>query len=84
MASSGLLRLSSPRFQNFSYFPRARPLFVFHFTATSIPFSYCLTRGRSPVWATVSADSLFFVVLLLRRALALLDGAISGLVVFSK
>ena len=30
MASSGLLRLSSPRFQDFGYFPRARPPFVFH------------------------------------------------------
>ena len=49
MASSVLLRLPSPRFQNFGYFPRARPPFVFHFTATSIPFSYCLTRARSPV-----------------------------------
>ena len=49
MASSGLLRLSSPRFQDFGYFPRARPPLVFHFTATSIPFSYCLTRARSPV-----------------------------------
>ena len=39
MESLGLLRLLSPRFQNFVYFPQARPPFVFHFTATSIPFS---------------------------------------------
>ena len=32
MASSVLLRLPSPRFQNFGDFPRARPPFVFHFT----------------------------------------------------
>ena len=49
MASLGLLRSSSPRFQNFGYFLRAHPPFVFPFTVTSIPFSYCLTRARSPV-----------------------------------
>ena len=42
-------RLSIPRFQNFGYFLRAHPSFVFRFTATSIPFSYYLTRARSPV-----------------------------------
>ena len=60
LESLGLLRLSSPRFQNFGFW--AHPAFVFHFTATSIPFSYCLTRVRSPVWATVSADSLYLLL----------------------
>ena len=54
---------------------------MFYLTATFISFSYCLIRARSPVWDTVSADSLYFVVLLFRRALFLLDGAISEPVV---
>ena len=65
MVSSGLLRLSSPRFQNFGYFLRAHPPLVFYFTATSIPFSYCLTsagiknvygRNRSS-WSAVRVDA---------------------------
>ena len=105
VASSELLRLSSPRFQNFGHFQRAHPPFVFYFTATFISFSYCLIRARSPVGATVSVPYIllfcFFAgrcsylmalyrdlsyfsrdfAVYFRRALALLDGAISGPVV---
>ena len=50
MASSGLLRL-------YGFIPRScstLPLLAFH-------FSYCLTRARSSVWATVSADFLYLL-----------------------
>ena len=65
MASSGLLRLSSPRFSNCGYFLRAHPPFVFYFTATSIPFSYCLTRAsiknvygqNRSSWSAVQVDA---------------------------
>ena len=78
----GTTWVSKPAFFNtLVYFQRAHPPFVFYFTATFISFSYCLIRARSPV----EIQSLLIPYILLfcffRRALFLLDGAISGPVV---
>ena len=107
MASSGLLRLTRPRFQNFGFIfnglipPSCStlPLLSFHLATAwleldfqfeiqslLIPYIllFCFFAGRCSYLMALYRDLLYFsrdFIVYFRRALALLDGAISGLVV---
>ena len=81
MAISGLLRLSGPRFPNFGYFLRLLPRSCS--TLTLLPFQLATAWLELDLQFELQSLLIFYLLLFcfFCRALAILDGAISGLVV---